>query len=64
MATLPGSEAAQFRTPEFPKGAAERLTVPAGGVVVVGVPGAGAVVVGGIGVVGATSSSVVVTVTT
>jgi len=46
-----------------PVGAAERLTVPAGGAVVVGVPGR-VVVVGVVGVgVGATSSSVVVTVT-
>ena len=59
VSTLPGSDAAQFKIPEFPEEAAERLTVPESGVVVVG--DVGVVVVVG---VGATSSSVVVTVTT
>ena len=63
VATLPGSDAAQFKIPEFPEGAAERLTVPAAGVVVV-TGGVVVVVVVGVVGVGATSSSVVVTVTT
>ena len=63
VSTLPGSDAAQFKIPEFPEGAAERLTVPAAGVVVV-TGGVVVVVVVGVVGVGATSSSVVVTVTT
>ena len=47
--------------PVSPVGAAERLTVPESGVVVVG--DVGVVVVGGVGMFTATSSSVVVTVT-
>jgi hypothetical protein len=46
--------------PVSPVGAAERLTVPEGGAVVV--DDVGMVVVGGVGVFTATSSSVVVTV--
>ena len=61
-ATLPGSEAAQLRTPVSPVGAAERLTVPEIGTVVVGDVGVVVVVGVGIGAVTATSSSVVVTV--